>query len=110
MEGSKESFNDCYYSCIDITDYNSKNKKVIPCPNLPSGLRSIGHSPDLLESPVAIATVNLDNTSSDESPCDKDEQADNEFQSPVNSVEPQLYTQTEVNGLARDLGLKKGES
>jgi hypothetical protein len=47
MEGAKNHNNDCYFRCWDVRGYNSKNKKVIFYPNLPSDLRPVVLGPEV---------------------------------------------------------------
>lgn len=96
---------DCYFCSVDVTGYNSKNRKVIRYPNLPSAIRPEGHGPDL---PVLIPPENFDGVNIDE-PTDaqSDSGSDEEFLCAVENEEPKLFTQTELNDLVRDLGLTK---
>lgn len=103
----KNHSNDCYFCSVDVTGYNSKNKKVILYPNLPSAIRPICHGPDL---PVPKPPKNFDNVVLDvtsDSKSDSDDHADVEFQCPSENLEPKLFNQTELNDLVRDLGLTK---
>ncbi|KAJ8887178.1 hypothetical protein PR048_013393 [Dryococelus australis] len=98
--------NDYYFCNFDVTCYNSKNKKVIRYPNLPSAIRPVGHGQDL---PVPKPPEVFDDVIRDISivaQSDADEQADDEFES-TDNLEPKLFTQTELNDLFRDLGLTK---
>ena len=97
---------DCYFCSFHVTDYNSKNKKVIFYPNLPSDIRPVGHGPGLSVRQVPETTndVVLDVCSDTQS--DEDGQ-ENEFKSIARNLEPQLFTQIKLNDLVRDLGLTK---
>jgi hypothetical protein len=91
---------DCYFCCCDVTGYNSKNKKVILYPNLPSALRPVGHGPEV---PVPQPTEILEDASTNSS----DSGGDEEFQCHTESQSPQLFTQSELKDVIRDLGLPK---
>jgi hypothetical protein len=91
--------------CCDIKDYNSKNKKVILYPNIPSALRPV-HGPEV---PVPQPTETLEDASSNSS----DSGGDNEeFQCYTESQIPQHFTQSELNDLRvrRDLGFPEEKS
>ena len=66
------------FCSVDVTGYNSKNKKVILYPNLPSAIWPVGHGPGLPvpQVPEAIDDVVLDVSSDTQS--DEDGQ-DGEF-------------------------------
>jgi hypothetical protein len=91
---------DCCFCCSDVKGYNSKNKKVILCPNLPSALRPIVHGPEL---PVPHPTYILEDASTSSDSYGDDE----EFQCHMESQSPQLFTQSELNDVRRNLGLPK---
>lgn len=97
--------NDCYFCSVDITGRISKYKKVISYPNLPSAIRPVGHSVDLpvQEPPYDLNSIITEAFSDVQS--EQDEPGDKEFQCITESLEPKLFTQTELNGLVRDLGL-----
>jgi hypothetical protein len=61
---SKYHIDNCYICCCDVKGYNSKNKKVILYPNLPSVLRCVVHGPEV---PVPQRTEILENASTDSS-------------------------------------------
>ena len=93
---------DCYFCSIDVTGYNSKNKKVIFYPNLPSAIRPVGHGPGLSvpQVPETIDDVVLDACSDTQS--DEDGQ-DDEFKSITENLKPQLFTQIDLNDLVLSL-------
>jgi hypothetical protein len=92
---------DCYFCCCDVKVYNSKNKKVILCPTFSSALCPIVHGPQV---PVPQPTEILEFASTNSSDLGGD---DEEFQCNTESQSPQLFTQSELNDIIRDLGLPK---
>jgi hypothetical protein len=60
----------CYFCCCDVKGYNSKTKKVILYPNLPSALRSVTHGPEV---PVPQPTEILEDASTNSSDSGGDE-------------------------------------
>jgi hypothetical protein len=91
----------CYNCCCDVKGYNSKNKNVILCPNFPSALRPVVHSPEV---PVPQPTEILKDAFTNSSDSGGDYE---EFQCHTESQSPQLFTQSELNDVIRDLGLPK---
>jgi hypothetical protein len=70
-------------------------------PNLPSGLRPAAYGPEV---PVSQPTEILEHASTNSSDlCGDDE----EFQCHTESQSPQLFTQSELKDVIRDLGLPK---
>jgi hypothetical protein len=96
---SKNHSDDCYFCCCDIKGYNSKNKKIIVYPNLLSALCPVVHGPDI---PVPQPTEISEDAPTSSSDSGED---DEEFQCHTESQSPQLFTQTELNNVIRDLGL-----
>jgi hypothetical protein len=96
MEGTKNHSDDCYFCGCDIKGYNSKNKSVILYPKLPSALRPVVHGPEVQ---VPQPTEILEDASTNS----YDSRGDNEeFQ--CHTERPQLFTQSQLNALIRDLG------
>jgi hypothetical protein len=95
----KNHSDDHYFCCCDVKGYNSKNKKVILYPKLPSTLRPVAHGPEV---PVPQPTETLEDASTNSSDSGRD---DEEFQCHTESQSPQLFTQSELNNVIRDLGL-----
>jgi hypothetical protein len=56
----KNHSDDCCFCCCDVKGYNSKNKKVILYPKLPSALRPLDHSPEV---PLSQLTEILEDAS-----------------------------------------------
>lgn len=93
---------DCYFCSCNVEGYNLKNRKEIFYPNLPSAIRPVPHGPDV---PVPSVPDSLQNISlSDKSDEDIDF-SDEEFTVPC--IEPQQFSQPELNDLVRDLDLPK---
>jgi hypothetical protein len=91
----------CYFCCCDVKGYNSKNKRVILCTNNPSALHSFIHGPEL---PVPKPTDILEGATSNTSDLDGDVE---EFQCYTESQITQLFSQSELKNVIRDLGLLK---
>jgi hypothetical protein len=70
-------------------------------PNIPSALRPVVHGPEV---PVPQPTEILEDASTDSSDSGGD---DEEFQCHTEIQSPQLFTQSELNDVIRDLGLPK---
>jgi hypothetical protein len=87
------------FCCCDVKGYKSKNKKVILYSNLPSALCPVVHGPEV---PVPQPTETLQDASTNSSDSGGD---DEEFQCHTESQNPQLFTQSELNDVVRDLGL-----
>jgi hypothetical protein len=80
---------------------NSKQGRIF-YPNLPSAIRPVPHGPGI---PVPVPPEILEDT-----PVDSDKEAtdsDQDFQCDPCSTEHQLFSQSELNDLVRDLGLPK---
>lgn len=99
----RDHSDDCYFCSCNIQGYNFKNKREITYPNIESALRPVPHGPDIpiplqpesLDDVLALSETESDNKSSD----DNFEVQD--------SSEPQLFSQSELNDLIRDLALPK---
>jgi hypothetical protein len=99
--GSKKNHSDDrYFCCWDVKGYESKNK-VILYPNLPSALCPVVHGPEV---PVPQPTEISEDASTSSSDSGGD---DEEFQCHTESHSPQLFTQSELKDVKRDLGLSK---
>jgi hypothetical protein len=86
----------------NVQGYNSKKRKEIFYPNLPSAIRPVPHGPRILMPvPPEIsedAPVDLDKEDTD---------SDQDFQCDPCGTEHQLFPQSKLNDLVRDLGLPK---
>jgi hypothetical protein len=89
--------------CCDVEGLNSKskNKNFILYPNIPSALRPIVNGPEI---PVPQPTEILEDASTNSLDSGGD---DEEFQCHTESQNPQLFTQSELNNVRRNLGLPK---
>jgi hypothetical protein len=98
----KNHSDDCYCCCCDVKGYNSKNKKVILYRNIPSALRPVVHGPEV---PVLQPTYMLENVSTNSSDSGGDYE---EFQCHTEESENrQLFTQSELKYVIRDLGMPR---
>jgi hypothetical protein len=85
-----------------VQGYNSKNRKEIFYPNLPSAIRPFPHGPGI---PVPVPPEILEDTPVDSDK--EDTESDQDFQCDPCSTETQLFSQSELHDLVRDLGLPK---
>jgi hypothetical protein len=97
----KNHSDDRYFCCCNFNGYNSKNKEVILYPNLPSALCPVVHGPEVA---VPHPTEILEDASTNSSDAGGD---DVEFRCRTERQSPQLFTQSELNDVIRDLGLPK---
>ncbi|KAG7160044.1 hypothetical protein Hamer_G017501, partial [Homarus americanus] len=100
----KNHGDDCYFFCLKIEGYNAKNKQGIVYPNIPSAMRPVPHGPEVA---VPIPTDVLQSVSSES---DRDSSSDNvsdAYQAEDISDKPEVFTQSEINDLVRDLNLPK---
>lgn len=105
----KNHYDDCYFCLCSVVGYNRKNKTGINYPNLPSAIRPVPHGPD---TPIPIPPVVLENVESSVSSTSSDAAAneDVDFLPDDKDNGPQLFHQSELNDLIRDLGLSKENS
>jgi hypothetical protein len=94
----KNYSDDCYFCCCDVKGYNSKTKKVILYPNLPSALHPAVHGSEV---PVPQPTEILEDVFTNSSDSGGD---DEEFQCHTESQSPQPFTQSELKDVIGDLG------
>ena len=106
----KNHFDDCYFCLVNISGFSAKTKFAITYPNLPSAIRPVPHSDDVL---IPVFTA-LDVDSSEDECNTGDtlsrESGDNdkEFSDVLLDREAmQLFNQAELNNLVRDLDLPK---
>lgn len=93
---------DCYFCCCNVKGFNAKNKSKISYPNLNSVTRPIPHGPEV-PIPPPFSVSSLSSTSSEHSV--HREESMEVFELDTN--QPELFTQAELNDLTRDLGLSK---
>ncbi|GBM67301.1 hypothetical protein AVEN_37081-1 [Araneus ventricosus] len=92
---------DCYFCSLNVHGFNAKNRKIIVYPNIPSAMRPVHHGPGI---PLPKPPEKLKDISSDSE--EEDDGSDDDFNA-AGSNDPQLFSQSELNDLVRDLGLPK---
>lgn len=104
---SKNHIDDCYFCCVNVVGFSTKNKNKILYPNLDSARRPIPHD-DTLPIPVPPLGIEepecVDDTNPDESSDDDDEYL------PEKITYPKLFNQHDLNDLIRDLSLPKDKA
>ena len=98
----KNHGDDCYFCSCKVQGHNSKTRKSIIYPDLPSALRPVPHGPDV---PVPSPPDNFEDIHLSSDLDSSDHDAD--FSYDGESQEPLVFTQHELNDLVRDLGLSK---
>jgi hypothetical protein len=95
---------DCYFCSVDVKGFNTKNKNKISYPNFHSAIRPVPHSSEI---PVPLPPSSLDDIQSDS----KDgtilpprDESSSDFSV---GEGPQLFSQSELKDLVRDLDLSK---
>ncbi|CAH1099231.1 unnamed protein product [Psylliodes chrysocephalus] len=90
---------DCYFCSCNVQGFNRKNKKhIVLYPNLDSAIRPVPHGPDV---PKPIASKEIENVISSVS---------EESNFTPDFREPEVFNQSELNDLIRDLHLPKAAS
>ncbi|GBM22989.1 hypothetical protein AVEN_172336-1 [Araneus ventricosus] len=79
-------------------------RKGIVCPNIPWAMRPVPHGPGI---PIPKPPEKLKDISSDSE--EEDDGSDDDFNA-AGSYDPQLFKQSELNDLVRDLGLPKNSA
>ncbi|GBM87998.1 hypothetical protein AVEN_185935-1 [Araneus ventricosus] len=95
---------DCYFCSVDVRGFNTKNKKSIFYPNLSSAIRTVSHTSEISVQHPPSSLVDIQSDSEDGNTLPHQDETSSDF-----SVEegPQLFSQSELNDLVRDLGLSK---
>jgi hypothetical protein len=93
----------CYFCMCTLKGFNSKNKKGITYPNFPSAIRLVPHGPDL---PVPDPPKRLHTLEPESGATPSELSRDPEYGTSTHGT-PEPFTQTELNGLVRDLNLPK---
>ena len=107
----KDHYSDCYFCRIKTKGINRKNRNLLTYPSLDSAIRPVPHSEEL---PISVFEglpylVSALSSEDDLSSTDSETTiADNDF--PPSLLPPQLFSQNELNDLARDLNLSKESS
>ena len=104
--------NDCNFCAMKTKGINRKNRSSLTYPNLNSAVRPVPHSEEL---PVSVfeglpqLESSLSRSEEEDVSIDSNNTlADNDFPPPL--LSPQLFSQRELNDLARDLNLSKESS
>ncbi|XP_076056096.1 uncharacterized protein LOC143034074 [Oratosquilla oratoria] len=98
---------DCYFCMVKPLGRNAKSSKHIKYPNIPSAMQPVPHSDDVH---VPIPPKNVHRASSTDSSCSDGENPDvyQEIKlTGTSGKSPQLFEQSELDDLVRDLGLSK---
>ena len=104
----KNHFDDCYFCINDMTGFNKHKKANWQYPSLDSAIRPVAHSEDL---PVPVFTSLPEIDETEEIPADlsiSSGDSCSDYEEPSNG--PQLFNQSELNDLVRDLCLSKEQS
>ena len=107
----KDHYSDCYFCGIKTKGINRKNRTSLTYPSLDSAIRPVPLSEEL-HIPVFEGLPQLESALSSEDDLSSTDSettiADNDF--PPSLLPPQLFSQNELNDLARDLNLSKESS
>ena len=107
----KDHYSDCYFSGIKTKGINRKSRTSLTYPSLDSAIRPVPHSEEL-PIPVFKGLPQLESALSSEDDLSSTDSettiADNNFRPSL--LPPQLFSQNELNDLARDLNLSKESS
>ena len=87
----------------NLKGINHKNKHCVQCPDVPSAIRPVPHSPDL---PVPKPDVAMESSSEYESDNTSDREQGEEYMPEENDRSAPL-TQADLNDLTQDLNLSK---
>jgi len=107
----KDPCNNCHFCVVKTKGINRKNRNSLTYPNINSAIRPVPHSEEL---PVRVFEGLLELESSlyseeeDVSIGSNNTLADNDF--PPSLLSPQVFSQGELNDLARDFNLSKESS
>jgi hypothetical protein len=88
-----------------VKGYNTKNKREITYPNIRSAILPVPHRPEI---PILSRPENLDLFSPvSDSEISRSEKSDSDFQAETTAKEPELFMQSELSDLVRELGRPK---
>ncbi|GBN18850.1 hypothetical protein AVEN_188287-1 [Araneus ventricosus] len=96
---------DCYFCSINVHGFNAKNRKGIVYPHIPSAMHPVPHGPGI---PIPKPREKLKDISSDSE--EEDDGSDDDDFDAAGSNDPQLFSQSELNDLVRNLGLPKNSA
>jgi hypothetical protein len=96
-------FDDCYFCMCTLKGFNTKNKKAITYPNMPSAIRPVPHGPDI---PVPNPPKQLHTLQAESHATPNESSQYSEYGTDTHGT-PEPFTQTEMNDLVRDLNLPK---
>ena len=103
----KNHHDDCYFCMVKPLGRNAKSMKHIKYPNILSAMRPVPHSDDVLV-PICPENVHRSSSSNSSSSDREDADVDEEFNpTGIRGKSPQLFEQSELDDLVRDLGLSK---
>ncbi|KAI6651194.1 hypothetical protein LOD99_14548 [Oopsacas minuta] len=103
----KNHLDDCYFCLIDITGFSAKNKHALVYPDLDSARRPIPHDISL---PIPIVKPQQIKIGFDMVEDVHAESTDANYVPEDELLEPQTFTQGELNDLVRDLDLSKDKA
>ncbi|GBN94854.1 hypothetical protein AVEN_111189-1 [Araneus ventricosus] len=95
---------DCYFCSLNVYGFNAKSRKGIIYRNIPSAMRSVLHGSGI---PIPKPPEKLKDISSDSE--EEDDSSDDDFNA-TGSNDPQIFSQSDLNDLVRDLGLPKNSA
>lgn len=105
----RDHVSDCYFCLTNVSGITSKSKRTVSYPNLPSAMRPIQHSDEL---PVPVPPESIILREEEENRVE--DNVDNEVEDPdfqtLDSSEPHLLEQEDLNDLVRDLKLSKQQA
>jgi hypothetical protein len=97
--------NQAYFSSCNVEGYNTKSKTEITYPNMRSSISPVPHWPEI-SIPSRPGSFDLFSPISN-SAISGSEKSDSDFQAETTAKEPQLFKQSDLSDLVRELGLPK---
>ena len=100
---------DCYFCLTSITGVTTNSKHTVQYPNLPSAMRPVPHSVELLvaKPPTNMTLSDSESNNEDVGQANNNMDCDPTFTGASSSNEPHLLTQGDLNDIVRDLKLSK---
>jgi hypothetical protein len=105
----RNHLNDCYFCLVDTKGVGKKDRFKILYPNIPSAIRPILHSEELTV-PIFKGFDDSEDEDINHSDDNFEDSVEGQYDSVYTSSDskvPQVFSQTELNDLVRDLGLSK---